>query len=47
MLKAKDNKVVVDRKAEEAAVPTPETKSTPLAAPAISKGVSKITRIDH
>ena len=42
MLKAKDSKAVEKVKAEEA---TPEKK--PLAAPAISKGVSTIKRIDH
>lgn len=46
MLKAKDNKAVEKGKAVEAQpAPTPEKK--PLAAPAISKGVSKITRIDY
>jgi len=46
MLKAKDNKAVTQDKAEEATpAPTPEKK--PLAAPAVSKGVSKITRIDY
>lgn len=43
MLKAKDNKAVEKVKAEEA---KPEEKK-PLAAPAVSKGVSKITRIDY
>ena len=46
MLKAKDNKAMEKDKAEEATpAPTPENK--PLAAPAVSKGVSKITRIDY
>jgi hypothetical protein len=46
MLKAKDNKAVEKDKAVEAKpAPTPEKK--PLAAPAVSKGVSKITRIDY
>lgn len=46
MLKAKDNKAAGKDKAVEAKpAPTPEKK--PLAAPAISKGVSKITRIDY
>jgi hypothetical protein len=46
MLKAKDNKAVEKDKAVEAQpASTPEKK--PLAAPAVSKGVSKITRIDY
>lgn len=46
MSKPKDNKAEKKAKAAEAK-PTPTPEKKPLAAPAVSKGVSKITRIDY